>query len=174
MAVRSLAIFLCFMVCVSVARGQEQEGKLTQRLLQPNMELKNDAQGKKFIADHGGPMNKRARVGAFYVQKKKNNTKAFTATGGVAAREFRADNFRGSKQAAAAKPDREIVNAHRSVAAGDVRDVRPARDSAKVVNSREYAGNRPFLERGKSQKSLDRHNPPLTIDQVRDLLNKNE
>jgi hypothetical protein len=39
---------------------------------------------------------------------------------------------------------------------------------------REYAGNRPFLDRGKSQKSLDAHDKPLTIEQVRELLNKSK
>jgi hypothetical protein len=173
MAVRTCAILLSLVVSVSVARGQEQEHKLSQRLLEPNMELQNDAQGKKFAADHGGPMNKQARVGAFYVQKKKS-TKPFTATRDIATGEFRSSNFRGAKEAASAKPGREIVNAHRNVATGNVRDVRPVRDSTKIVDSREYSGKRTFLERGKSQKSLDRQNPPLTIDQVRELLNKNK
>jgi len=39
---------------------------------------------------------------------------------------------------------------------------------------REYAGNRPFLDKGKSQKSLSAQNKPLTIEQVRELLNKNK
>ena len=46
--------------------------------------------------------------------------------------------------------------------------------SDKKVPSRAYAENRPFLDQGKSQKSLNRQNAPLTIDQVRELLNKNK
>lgn len=170
---RTAAILFSVVIWASVASGQEQERKLVQRLLEPDMELKNDAQGKQFVADHGGPMNKQASVGSFYVQKKKN-PRTFTGTRDVATGQFHGKNFRGSKEAAAAKSEREIVNAHRDIATGNVRDVRPAHDTAKVVDGRDYSGKRQFLERGKSQKSLDRQNPPLTIDQVRELLNKNK
>lgn len=163
---------VCVTLCAATALGQEQEQKLVDRLLQPNMELQNKAQSKKFLADHGGAIEKRANVGSFYVQEKKN-AKQFTATRDISTPQFRSENFRGSKEAAVA-PEREMVNAHRNVATAGVRDVRTARDSNKIVDSRAYAGNRQFLARGKSQKSLDRQNPPLTIDQVRELLNKNK
>ena len=39
---------------------------------------------------------------------------------------------------------------------------------------RKFADQHQFSERGKSQKSFDRQNPPLTIEQVRELLNKNK
>jgi len=39
---------------------------------------------------------------------------------------------------------------------------------------RDYAGIRPFLDQGKSQKSLSAQNKQLTIEQVRELLNKNK
>ena len=54
------------------------------------------------------------------------------------------------------------------------RGTRDAPQSDKKVAVRTYAENRPFLEEGKSQKSLNRQNAPLTIDQVRELLNKNK
>jgi len=54
------------------------------------------------------------------------------------------------------------------------RGPRDASQSDKKVASRAYAGNRPFQDQGKSQKSLNRQNAPLTIDQVRELLNKNK
>jgi hypothetical protein len=37
-----------------------------------------------------------------------------------------------------------------------------------------FADRHQFREQGKSQKSLDQQNPPMTIDQVRELLNKNK
>lgn len=161
------------MVLLPMTRGQEQESKLVDRLLKPDMELQNEAQQKKFSADHGGTIDKKATVGSFYLQEKKNGKK-FAATRDVSTRKFDSENFRGSKEAAIAKPQREIVNANRAVPTAGLRDVRAARDSNKIVDSREYAGKRPFLDRGKSQKSLDRQNPPMTIDQVRELLNKNK
>src|SRR5207237_6548099 len=54
------------------------------------------------------------------------------------------------------------------------RGPRDAPQSDKKVASHAYAENRPFLDQGKSQKSLNRQNAPLTIDQVRELLNKNK
>jgi hypothetical protein len=171
--VRAFAFLICLGICVPIARAQEQERKLVQRLLEPDMELQNTAYDKKFRADHGGSIDKKASVGSFYVQKK-NDGKKFTATRDVTTGQFRGKDFHGSKEAAIAKPGREIVNADRKVSTGNVRDVRPVRDSAKVVDNHDYSGKRPFLDRGKSQKSLDRQNPPLTIDQVRELLNKNK
>jgi hypothetical protein len=173
MTVRTVVVFFCLAVCLAMARGQEQERKLVDRLLQPDMELQNKAQEKKFVADHGGPMNKKAAIGSFYVQKKKT-AKEFAAAKDVSTREFEPQSFRGKKDAAVAKPQREIVNANRSVPTAGVRDVRPVHDSNKIVDGRDYSGKRPFLDRGKSQKSLDRQNPPMTIDQVRELLNKNK
>ena len=52
--------------------------------------------------------------------------------------------------------------------------VRDAPQAGKKIASRAYAGTRPFLDEGKSQKSLNQQNAPLTIDQVRELLNKNK
>jgi len=172
-SVRSFAVLLGLILFLPIARGQEQERKLVDRLLEPNMELQNPVQNKKFVADHGGAIEKRASVGAFYVQKK-NNTKAFGGVRDVPAREFRGQNFRGTKEAATAKSEREIVNSDRQVPASNARDVRTARDADKIVDSRDYSGKRDFQPRGKSQKSLDRKNSPMTIDQVRELLNKNK
>jgi hypothetical protein len=55
-----------------------------------------------------------------------------------------------------------------------VSGVRAASNGDKKVNGREFAENRPFLGKGKSQKALNQHDTPLTIDQVRELLNKNK
>ena len=54
------------------------------------------------------------------------------------------------------------------------RGVRDAPQSGKKSASRAYAGNRPFLIEGTNQKSLNRKSEPLTIEQVRELLNKNK
>ena len=169
---RAFAVLICLTVCLPLARAQEQEHKLVDRLLNPNMELQNKAYDKKFIADHGGAMDKRASVGSFYVQKKEK-AKNFAGTREASSREFRSTNFRGSKPASTTS-QRQIVNANRDVPTGGARDVRGAHDANKIVDSRGYSGNRQFLERGKSQKSLDRKNPPMTIDQVRELLNKSK
>ena len=51
---------------------------------------------------------------------------------------------------------------------------RVAPESNEVAPTREYASNRPFLDKGKSAKSLQAQNKPLTIEQVRELLNKSK
>jgi hypothetical protein len=52
--------------------------------------------------------------------------------------------------------------------------VRNASDSDKKNSVAAFSGNRPFLDKGKSQKALSQHDTPLTIEQVRELLNKNK
>jgi len=52
-------------------------------------------------------------------------------------------------------------------------EVHHATDSEKNIDEHNFAGNRPFLGQGKSQKGLNARKKPLTIEQVRELLNKN-
>jgi hypothetical protein len=50
-----------------------------------------------------------------------------------------------------------------------------ARDAAKKVKPGEYAeSHRPFLAKGTRQGMLSQQDHPLTIDEVRELLNRNE
>jgi hypothetical protein len=51
---------------------------------------------------------------------------------------------------------------------------RAAAEADRNVTVASFAGNRPFLDRGKSQKALSAHDTPLTLEQVRELLNKNK
>ena len=53
-------------------------------------------------------------------------------------------------------------------------EVRHAADGEKKISGNDFARNRPFLGQGKSQKTLSARKPPLTIEQVRELLNKNK
>ena len=68
----------------------------------------------------------------------------------------------------------QTLNTGTPVRAVPMRDVHAAYDANRVVASRDFADRRQFTAQGKSQKSLDRQNPPMTIDQVRELLNKNK
>ena len=60
---------------------------------------------------------------------------------------------------------------HLAVAAGATRI---APENGSSLPAAPFAGNRPFLGRGKSQEALSARDTPLTIDQVRELLNKNK
>jgi hypothetical protein len=160
-------------VPICCARGQDQERKLVDRLLQPDMTLQNDAQNKKFPGDGSASINKRARVGSFYIHQQ-TRSKNFAGTRDFATSQFYSQTYHGGRRAYEASPQQTMTNsqfAHASQTASGVRD---APQSGKKVASSAYPGNRPFLDEGKSQKSLNQRNAPLTIDQVRELLNKNK
>jgi hypothetical protein len=155
------------------ANAQDQEQKLVDRLLKPDMTLKNDAQNKKFIADGSSPINKRATVGTFYIHQK-THSKKFSGTRDFSTTQFYSQTYHGGRKAYEASSQQSVANTHSAYASQTARGVRDAPQSGKKVATRGYAGNRPFLDEGKSQKSLSQKNPPLTIDQVRELLNKNK
>jgi hypothetical protein len=153
---------------VQFATAQDQEQKLVDRLLKPNTELKNTQYDKKFIADKTSA-HKQATVSAFYWQQKAA-AKEFQGTRDFTTRDFdshpfyRAGDTFGTKTADSAQKTARTSTAQ----------TRGFHDSTKTANSRDYSETRPFLDKGKSQKSLERKNPPMTIDQVRELLNKNK
>jgi hypothetical protein len=165
-------------LCVSLlaalpcVRAQDQESKLVDRLLRPDMTLGNSAQNKKFIADRTS-INKQATVGAFYVQKK-SDSKSFSGTREFSARQFDSQPFRGQRSASGISSQQAVANSQPAYATQTARGLHDAPQADKKVVSRSYAENRPFLDKGKSQKSLTRKNKPLTIEEVRELLNKNK
>ena len=166
-----LTISVLVVVAGSCLRGQDQEHKLVDRLLKPDMTLQSSEQKKKFIADRNS-IDKKANVGAFYVNQK-TNAKKFSNQRKVSERQFNSHSFHGN-QATFTNSSQQTVGNSRRYPTQFARGVRNAPQSDKKMTSRDYAENRPFLEQGKSQKSLNRQNAPLTIDQVRELLNKNK
>lgn len=142
------------------------------RLLRPNMELHNRSQGKAFTAD--STVVGHQQGAATFVTEPAPKQKTFNDGHAAATKEYPS----GSNQADLRS--RSIVqvrnaDAHSQFTGSSARDVRSAADAGLSVSGRNFAeDNRVFREQGKSQKSLDRKNPPLTIDQVRELLNKNK
>jgi hypothetical protein len=167
---KSPAACLVVLVALTGVHAQDQESKLVDRLLRPDTTLRNDAQNKQFSAD-GASINKKATVGTFYVQKK-SNSKSFAGTRDFSTQQFNSQPFHGTRTASGISAQQAIGNS--SYPTGTARSPRDAPQSDKKVASRSYAENRPFLDQGKSQKSLNRKNAPLTIEQVRELLNKNK
>ncbi len=167
-----LAVCLSVLAVLAAARGQEQEKKLVDRLLKPDMTLQSSEQSKKFIAD-GTSINKRANVGTFYVQKK-SNSKSFLAIGEFLARPFTSHSYHSKRSAYEVSSAQPGANSQSPYANQTARGVRDVPQSDKKIPIRGYAENRPFLDEGKSQKSLNKQNEPLTIEQVRELLNKNK
>jgi len=137
------------------------------------MTLQNDALNKKFTSDGSGAINKRASVGSFYIHQQ-TSSKNFSGTRDFATSRFYSQAYHGGGSAYEASSQQTMANSQFAHANHTASGVRDAPQSDKKVTSRAYAGSRPFLDEGKSQKSLNQKNAPLTIDQVRELLNKNK
>jgi hypothetical protein len=151
--------------------AQEQENKLVDRLLRPDMTLQNNAQKKKFVAA-GAPLDRQATVREFYWQEK-TNRKKIANTREFSSQQYNSQSFHGNKDSA----NLNTKTIHKSDLAFKTQTatgVRSAVNANKKVSGREYAENRSFLDRGKSQKAFSQQNRPLTIDEVRELLNKNK
>jgi len=153
--------------------AQDQEKKLVDRLLKPDMTLQNDAQNKKFGGDGSASINKRANVGSFFVHQK-SPSKSFGGTRDFSTTQFYSQTYRSGRTAYNVSSQQTVANSKAAYANQTARGVRNAPQSGKKVASRAYADNRPFLDQGTNQKSLNRKNEPLTIEQVRELLNKNK
>jgi len=170
--VRKLLALSLLAIPFCCAQAQQQERKLVDRIMEPDMSLQNDAQSKKFTADKTS-VNKKANVNSFYVQKRPT-TKQFAGSREYSAREFNSRNFEQGDQAVARHVSSKKADDWTFSAASKTADTRTAHDQNKKQASHDYAGNRPYLEQGKSQKSLNRKNKPMSIDEVRELLNKNK
>ncbi len=163
-------------VCLAIgllatAHAQTQERSLVDRLLRPDMSLRNTAQNKKFLAD-GASIDKRASVSTFYVEKTAKQS-SFAETRDFSAKQARSRSFHEANRTNISSSERSADSAA-TFSTSSASGVRSAHGSQKRASSSDFAGQRPFLAQGKSQKSLNRKNPPLTIEQVRELLNKNK
>ena len=168
----SFTVWTLLTAAVCCVHAQDQEKKLLDRLLKPDMALQNDAQNKKFGGDGSASINKRAHIGSFYVHQKPSS-KNYSGTRDFSTTQFYSQTYRDGRTYDVSS-QQTLANSKAAYGSQTARGVRDAPQSGKKVASRAYAGNRPFLDEGNSQKSLNRQNEPLTIEQVRELLNKNK
>ncbi|PYK83010.1 MAG: hypothetical protein DMF35_05945 [Verrucomicrobia bacterium] len=113
----------------------------------------------------------RGSVGTFSLQPNRAE-KSFVNTHALTTTEYPSRSV-GTEPKVSSTQNR-IANIPEPVATSSVRDIHSANNPHNVTASRTFADQHQFRDQGKSQKSLDRQNPPMTIDQVRDLLNKNK
>jgi hypothetical protein len=170
--VRSALVFIFLAAGLTTVRAQEQERRLVDRLLRPDMTLANSAQNKKFIAK-GKTIEKPATVQSFYVSRKPQ-TKQFTELREYSATEFAAHHFRDGEMTSTIEMRAQRVKQFSVNDGTGALVVRDVSDGEKTIASSDFAGSRRFSDKGKSQKFLSQHNKPLTIEQVRELLNKNK
>ena len=151
---RPLAVTLILLAfCAGALHAQEQESKLTEKLLNPDMSLGSWMQNMSYTASGGGvDVTKSASVKQFdFIQKFSAGT---FETKSFSAKDYWVGNFKFSTKAA---------------------NVKDATESKKNYETKDYA-TREAVERGKtSQNHLDETylgKPQMNIDEVRDLLNK--
>jgi len=164
--VRATLLTFAFLAFATAGYAQEQERKLIDRLLSPDTKLSNPDQNKKFSGGTEAP-TRSASTKAFYVSEKKL-TKSFVADRQAPTSTFSTRNYTTKSARVPASPPMKGFETKKA------RDVSTNKFSTKNYATRDFAGNRPFLEQGKSQKALHAQDRPLTIDEVRELLNKNK
>jgi hypothetical protein len=158
----------------STVFAQQQEGKLMDRLLRPNMALASPEQNRKFENTQTAVFNKPAHTKTFSfvdkpIHKTFSNQRTFTS------QQFAARHFRSGDTAANISTRSQLTKNDTLVATQTaVEGTRVAPESKETTSVRDYAGTRPFLDKGKSQKILSAQSKPLTIEQVRELLNKSK
>ena len=168
-----LVALLTLLISVCTAVAQKQERKLIDRLLRPNTALANSAQDKKFVTTSGASFDKRAPSRSFH-SPEKALTKTFAGERAFTSQQFAARHFRMGDSPANLATRTELTKNDKLNRTPSAPDIRVAPESTASTPVREFADNRPFLGRGKSQKALQAQNRPLTIEQVRELLNKSK
>src|SRR5436309_9305329 len=164
--VRPSLLVLAFLTLATASYAQEQERKLVDRLLSPNMKLANSDRDKKFTGGSEAP-TRSAATKSFYVSEK-NLSKTFVADRNAATTSFRTRNYSTQSATVPTLPPVRSYQTKRT------REAPPSAYSTKKYATRNFAGKRPFLGQGKSQKALHAQDRQLTIDDVRELLNKNK
>jgi hypothetical protein len=170
--VRLLVPLLILLLCALDLSAQEQEGKLLDRLLKPNTSLKNPAEGKQFVGAKAVSADKQLSPPSFSFPEKPP-PKAFPDQHAVAPKKVAARNFDSGRSVADLSTRGRVPKADTSISPPAVQ-VQVAPENGTTTPTREFAGSRPFLAEGKSQKALRTKNKPLTIEQVRELLNKSK
>ncbi|HSP44753.1 MAG TPA: hypothetical protein VLO30_02050 [Chthoniobacterales bacterium] len=163
------------LIGVTTSLAQEQERKLIDRILKPNTSLANSAQNQKFNNTRTASFDKPIKTGAFS-STPKTLARTFPEERVFTPQQFAGRHFRAGDSAANISPRSQLKNGDTVLAAPvATAGTRVAPESIRSATPvHEYAATRPFRDRGKSQKSLEAQNKPLTIEQVRELLNKSK
>ncbi len=151
--------------------AQKQEQKLIDRLLKPDMSLQNNAQGKEY--DPSGAIATKEATTKWFFFRRRPREREYTNVQTIPARKFLTQNSALGQQQANF-PSRAHLPKLEGSYATSAYATRKAVDGEKLVAVSNYSGTRPFLVRGKSQKALSAQDRQMTIDEVRELLNKNK
>ena len=168
---RSFLFLLCLTILAGPLRAQEQERKLIDRILKPDLSLANCAQEKKFSGTDATAANKEFVTRSFY-SGKEHTAKPFRGLRNFFARTFGTKKFARAEAAANAGTNANALSAAFETKPSSL--IRSSAQAKKSAGTRQYADQRPFLGKGTRQEILSQQDRPLTIEEVRELLNKNE
>lgn len=183
---RSLLVILFLFAACGIAHAQQQERKLLDRLDKPDLNESFFAEKKGFSTKEFGGAH--SAVLKEFHGLKKFTTKDFMTGSYGGAKSFWMGDFKFSAASASTKGKHVILNLDKPFDT-KAAQVKTAREAEKGYKVREYATNQ-FAVRGTSQDRFDKEGPKalegqtavgwtgkmqtMTIDQVRDLLNKNK
>jgi len=137
------------------------------------MTLANSAQDKKFVAVEGTSVDKKFEAKAFSGGHEAT-TRNFEGSKSFLSKIFGTHNYARAEAAANAKTNAEMAYANHQFATHESSLVGKSSDSEKHSKVKDYPDQRPFLAKGTRQEMLSQQDKPLTIDEVRELLNKNK
>jgi hypothetical protein len=170
--VRWFLLVICFVALSRSLHGQQQNRKLIDRLLEPDLSLMNPAQDKEFSGTRPALAEKQFAPKTFNTGEQKS-AKTFVAKKHFPAKSVATKEFPVTEASANLRANVELVDASRyQLKQSNL--VRLSSEAEKSVRLREYPDTRPFLAKGTRQEILSQQDRPLTIDEVRELLNKNK
>ncbi|CAN5515415.1 hypothetical protein BH18VER1_BH18VER1_01400 [soil metagenome] len=170
-----LRIPLTALLCLgaTTALAQEQEGKLMDRIMRPNMSLQNTAEGKQFVSKKA-TTRKSVPTKTFQYSERRWG-KSYAGMRKIQPGQFHTTTSRYQSTQATLRTRNEMLEKRSSYNSSAYAGVRAASDATRKFDGSEFnEADRKFLVQGKSQKSLSAKDEPLTIEQVRELLNKNK
>lgn len=170
---RWVFLLLCLTSLPFPVGAQEQERKLADRLLRPNLKLVNSAQDKKFAGAEVTPVNKKFVAKSFSTVDERT-VKRFSSEKNISAKRFATEKFTRTEQTPNTQAKAKMASANAEFVTRKSSLVQTASDEGKVAATRDYPVGRPFIGKGTRQTILSQEDKPLTIDEVRELLNKSK
>jgi len=137
------------------------------------MTLVNSAQDKKFAGTEITPVDKKF-VAKSFIAVDERTVKSFSREKDFPAKRFETERVARAEPAPNIQTKAKMASANAEFATGKSFLVQTASDEGKVAATSDYTNGRPFIGKGTRQKILSQEDKPLTIDEVRELLNKSK
>jgi len=170
---RALMVIFGLTTLAGLLHAQEQEGRLVDRLLRPDLSLTNSQQNKQFVAAEGTSVDKKFKTKSYSVVKERPS-KSFFGIPDFCARAFAAKKIARGDAAEYAATSTSPAYAQTAALTKTSALVKKAPEVNKVTCTRDYPDNQPFLDIGTRQEILSQQDHPLSIEQVRELLNRDK